>query len=299
MNNSSTTTLENGLAWLNHLRGLGRSPKTVAAYASALINLDRFLRRRGITRARHIRRQDLTQWQRSLRDAGNTLATQNAFTRIVDYWFQWQCDEGLIFNNPAVVLQIVRLPLTLPRCLTHAEITAVLDRTGGADPVLQRDRALLELAYATGARLAEIAGLEVTSVDLTHCLVRLLGKGGHERVVPLTKHAVRAMARYLKSARESLLDGSADHGALFIGVRGGRRLDAPGVAGVFERARKRAGLATLTAHDFRRTFATQLIAHGAHPAAVASMLGHRGGYRHLARYVHPNLSAGRGRRALR
>ncbi len=297
MNN--TITLENGRAWLDHLRVHGRGPKTIATYAAALLNLERFLRQRGGGGIRTIRGEDLAQWQRSLSDTGKTPATQNSFARIVGYWFRWQCDQGLIFSDPAARLPIPRVPSALPRCLPHAEMTRVLRLTRGADPVLQRDRALLELAYASGARLDEMVRLNVSSVDLPHRLVRLFGKGDQERVVPLTRLATRALSRYLEDARVALLNGAADHGALFIGVRGGCRLNAPGVAGVFARAGKRAGLAMLTAHDFRRTFATQLIRHGAHPAALASMLGHRGGYRHLAPYVHPSLSAGRGRRALR
>lgn len=299
MNNiSNRSALENGALWLDQLRALNRSPKTITTYNAALISLERFLSHRGITGARQIRRHHLEAWQRSLSDSDLTIATVNSFTRIVRYWFQWQCEEGLIFSNPATCLQVPRVPFKLPRCPTHAEVTQVLRCTSGSDPVLVRDRALLELAYASGARLTEVVGLDVASLHLSRKLVRLFGKGARERVVPLTRFAVRTLTRYLKGARRQLLDGAPDHGALFIGVRGGMRLDAPGVADVFARAARRAKLEKLTPHDFRRAFATQLIANDAHPAAVSDMLGHRDGYRHLASYVHPKHLGKLGGRAV-
>lgn len=300
MNNPpNPTILEMGATWLNELRAIGRSPKTVTTYEAALFSLERFLRRRRITRARQIRHSHLEAWQRSLRDSGCTVATENAFTRIVGYWLRWQCDRGVLFSNPAARLLIPKVPIVFQHCPTHEEVRLILQCTRGSDPILVRDRALLELAYATGARLAEIAGLNVTAVSLGHKLVRLFGKGARERVVPLTHFAVRELKRYIHGPRRRLLGGVPDHGALFIGVRGGERLDAPGVADVFARASKRAKLANFTPHAFRRAFATHLIANKAHPAAVSDMLGHRSGYRHLASYVHPHHVGNRGGRALR
>jgi len=297
MNNSPyKTTLQYGADWLNELRLSGRSPKTIATYEAALINVEHFLRHRGIVFAQEVRPPDLTQWQKSLDDGACAAATHNAFTRIVTYWFTWQWERGLIFGNPAAHLVAPKVPMALPRCLTHADIIRVVRCTSGSSPVMRRDRALLELAYATGARLNEIVALDVTSLALTQRLVRLFGKGKRERIVPLTHCALRALFNYIQ-ARRSLLGNRSDHAALFLRATDGSRLHGPGVAEVFARAARRANLPLITPHDFRRTFATQLIRYGAHPAAVAEMLGHRG-FRHLPAYIHPDFCSERGRRAL-
>jgi len=108
-----------GVAWLEELRQKGRSPRTVATYGAALINLVRFMKRGRLRMLHRLRARDLDAWQRSLHTTGCTLSTQEQFTRIISYWFRWLCEGGLIFSNPAAHLNRPKLPKTLPRCPTR------------------------------------------------------------------------------------------------------------------------------------------------------------------------------------
>lgn len=277
---------EHGAPWLEALRMQGRSPRTVSTYAAALLNFQRFLQKRGRSELYRLRAIDLVAWQQSLHDSGCALCSQEQFTRTIGYWFRWLCESGVIFSNPAARLRRPKLPKTLPRCPTEAEMTRLLRSIVGPNPIAIRNRALLELAYACGARLEELARLQVASVDLEQSLVRLRGKGERERLVPLTRLAVKALVRYLRRARTQLLRAKPDHGALFIGIRDGRRLTTMAVAQVVIRAGCRVGL-QITPHDVRRAFATHLLRGGAHPADLMLLLGHQS-YSHLNHYLQVN-----------
>ena len=160
---------------------------------------------------------------------------------------------------------------------------ALLRAAEGKGVVGLRNLALLEVAYSTGARLEELARLQVLSVDLRNRLVRIMGKGGVERVVPLTRLAVRRLTDYLGSARTRLLGQNPDCGALFVGTRKGAPLRSPGIAGVVRLVARRANMA-ITPHAIRRAFATHLYNGGAGPAEIKDLLGHRS-YRHLVHYL--------------
>lgn len=269
--------------WLDWLCQQSRSPKTIATYDAALLNLEEFCARRGLTRIHDVRPDVLRSWHAILRARGNTPSTIEQFLRTARHWLHWLCDHGLLFDNPARGLPRVIVPRHLPRCPTEAQISNLLARLPSNDVVEIRDKALLETMYACGARLGEIVRLRVDSINLERRLVHLMGKGGKDRVVPLTRAAIDALRRYLHDARPLLVRGYVDCGALFIGVRAGAPLDAPGVADAVARAGKIVRL-NLTPHDLRRAFASHLIGHCAHPAHVRDMLGHQG-FRHLAAYI--------------
>jgi len=282
-----------GTAWLDSLRHKGRSPKTVASYAAVLLNLQRFLHRRDITDVRRIRPADLEAWQRALRNC--TLGTQEQFARVAGYWFRWLVKQGELFVSPAAALTEIKLPRRLVRCPTEEEMARLLGSVRGCGSIAQRNRALLETAYGTGARRAELARLQVSSLRLDEGLILLHGKGDRDRMVPLTRLAEKSLRHYLARARGHLLGSRPDHGALFISTRSGHALGSAGVCAVLKTAGRRVGL-TLTPHDFRRAFATHLLRGGAKPGQVKELLGHRT-YRHLGRYLQscpPPLKPPRG-----
>jgi site-specific recombinase XerD len=272
---------QQGIAWLDALRRHGRSLKTVSTYATAIISLQRFLNDRDIADARRVRRSDLEAWQQTLDD--RTPATREQFTRIIGYWFKWLVKRGTLFQNPAAELKKTKLPQRLVRCPSELEMKRLLRSVQGSSPRAQRDRALLETAYGTGARLGELARLQASSLRLDTGLVLLHGKGDRDRMAPLTQLACKSLGRYLVRARGRLLGSHPDHGALFIGSRGGRPLSSIGIARALGSAARRIGL-KLTPHDVRRAFATHLLRGGANPAQVKELLGHQT-YRHLARYL--------------
>jgi integrase/recombinase XerD len=278
---SGSLIVAQGKAWLDSLRHKGRSPKTVASYTAVLLNLQRFLQCRDISDARQIRPADLAAWQQALREC--TLGTQEQFARVAGYWFRWLVKQGELFVSPAVALTEIKLPRRLVRCPTEEEMARLLASVRGRSPIAQRDRALLETAYGTGARRAELAQLQVSSLRLDEGLILLHGKGDRDRMVPLTRLAEKSLRRYLTRARGRLLGSRPDHGALFLSTRFGRALGSAGIFAVLKTAGRRVGL-ILTPHDFRRAFATHLLRGGAKPSQVKELLGHRT-YRHLGRYL--------------
>lgn len=277
--------VEQSTVWLRAQRLLGRSRKTLADYAVVLKNLRLFLRRRGITRITEIRPGDLAAWQRRL--SGCAPATLDLFTRVVRQWSAWLVATDRLFDNPARRLTAPKYFRPLGRCPSEADMEHLIASVGGRGAVAVRDRALLETAYSTGARLEELTTLAVASVDLTNRLLRIRGKGGRDRMVPLTRPACRALKAYLTHARTDLLKGAGGRTALFIGSRGGRPMAAPAIAGVIKRRAATAGF-KLAPHDIRRAFATHLLRGGAHPAVIRELLGHQT-YRHLGSYLklHP------------
>jgi integrase/recombinase XerD len=269
-------------AWLKHLGALGRSSKTVATYAVALKNLRTSLIAGRIKQVRQITPAMLIAWQGGLSQGGCAPATVDLFTRAVRLWMAWMADEGRLLLNPAQGLTVPRLPKTLGIVPTVEEMMRLLRSVSGTGKIARRDRALLELAYSTGARLGELTQLDVTSVDLDTRLVRLLGKFGRDRMVPLTTPACRALSAYVKRARPMLL-GDRQDSALFISSRVQRRMASSAVAAVIVSRARRAGL-ELTPHCIRRAFATHLLRGDASPAAIRELLGHQS-YRHLAKYL--------------
>ena len=191
-------------------------------------------------------------------------------------FFRWACREGHLEKNPAVGLPAPRLPRSLPRALTLADTESLL-AAGDEDSVPERERALFELLYGAGLRVAEAAGLDVEDVDLSARLVRVLGKGSKERVVPFGEEAGEALRAYLP-VRAALRHGAAaadDAGEpLFVNRRGGR-LTTRSMARLLKRRLRAAGLpADLSPHALRHSFATHLLEAGADLRSIQELLGH-------------------------
>jgi len=186
--------------------------------------------------------------------------------------------EGLVAANPARGVASPRLPRRLPRALPEEEVATLVEAPAGrADPLALRDRAVLELLYASGLRVAELVGLDVEHVDLSEGLVRVLGKRRKERVVPVGRSAREAIVRYLECGRPALAagrGGARPGGALFLGLRGGR-LTARSVARRLDRWALAAGLPRhVHPHVLRHSFATHLLGNGADLRGIQELLGH-------------------------
>lgn len=269
--------------WLAHLEKSGRSPRTRRTYLDALTSLVHFLARYRTARPSDIRPVHLLAWCRQLAKSGCVASTINLYVRAAQYWFEWQVETDRLFFNPAAALERPKPARTLGRCPSEEQMRRLLASVSGSDMQSLRDRALLELAYATGARCEELARLDVGSVDLGGRSVVLRGKGGKERVAPLTTAAIIALRVYAKAARPQLLSGCDDQPAYFLGQRAGRRMATSAIAYV---VRRRGALAGLVAspHDIRRAFATHLLNAGASLAHLKDLLGHSG-YSHLHQYL--------------
>jgi len=194
-------------------------------------------------------------------------------------FFRWACREAHLVKNPARGLPAPRTARTLPRAMTLHDTETLLEaKEEGVFPL--RDRALLELLYATGLRVSEAAGLDLEDVDFSSRLVRVLGKGGKERLVPFGEPAGEALREYLpiRAAarrgyeRDSDRDSSGE--PLFVNARGGR-LTTRSMARLLKRRLRASGLSTdISPHALRHTFATHLLEQGADLRAIQELLGH-------------------------
>jgi integrase/recombinase XerD len=181
--------------------------------------------------------------------------------------------EGEAQANPAERVARPKVPRNLPRPLTVAEVEAILGVPTEIDPGGLRDRAILETLYGAGIRISELVGMDVDDVDLDDASVRVTGKGGKERVVPLGRFAMQALAAYLTRARPAIV-GTRSGGALFLNRRGGR-LSRQGAANILKDAALKAGLSKrVTPHTLRHSFATHLLEGGADIRVVQELLGH-------------------------
>ena len=269
--------------WLANLRDRGHSPKTQEVYGQVLGRLSRFLENRGCIRPTDVTAANLAAWWAELMGRGLSPATLCVYLRAARGWCRWLRNAGEIFLDPSADLRAPRNPKILPKVPTVGEVEQLLQNIDTTGPEGVRDRAILETLYATALRREEIARLKTSNVDLEGASVRVLGKGGRERVVPLTRVAVFWLSQYLQTARISLLHGRRSPELLWLNLRG-RPLTGYSLALIVKRRALAAGLAALTPHSLRRACATHLLANGAQPAELQLLLGHAT-LKHLSQYL--------------
>ncbi len=186
---------------------------------------------------------------------------------------RFELREGVTDHDPTVGIVPPKLPRSLPRPLSVDEVTRLIDAPPVDDAVGQRDRAILELLYGAGLRVSELTGLDVDDVELEDGSVRVLGKGGKERDVPVGRYAREAMSAYLTQARPGFAT-QRSRAALFLNQRGGR-LTRQGVSLLLARHVRAAGIRRrVTPHTLRHSFATHLLEGGADVRVVQELLGH-------------------------
>ena len=194
-------------------------------------------------------------------------------------WHKFCALEGLVTVDPASAVHPPAQPKRLPKAISTAEVERLLEAASVGDgPGPLRDRALLELVYATGARISEAIDLDLDELDLTHdrASVRLLGKGRKERVVPVGSYAVASVEAYLVRARPVLAAGGAGTPAVFLNRRGAR-LSRQSAWSILRAAAERAqlpGADHISPHTLRHSFATHLLQGGADVRVVQELLGH-------------------------
>ncbi|MCB2224914.1 MAG: tyrosine recombinase XerC [Actinobacteria bacterium] len=253
-------------AYLERLRAeRGLSGHTVEAYRRDLSQFFDFAARMGASSLDGIDRLVVRRFLAHLATRGYAGRSAARKASAVRSFFADAARRGAVEANPAAGVASPKRRRTLPRAVPAGPLGAMLDRVTGDDPADVRDRALLEVLYGTGMRVSEAAALTVADVRGVD-LVRVQGKGGKERVVPLAGHARAALDRYLAGARDALAGAGAGD-ALWVGVRGGP-LDTRGV-----RRAVRARLGTFP-HALRHSFATHLLEGGADLRTVQELLGH-------------------------
>ena len=269
--------------WLDHLRvekGVARN--TMLSYGRDLRRYKEFLTRRGITDMREVGEDDVTSFLMELRDGGDGRVPLSAASSArclvaVRGLHRFLTAEGVTSSNPAADVAPPRPVQRLPKAISTDEVDRLLAAASlGDTPVSLRDRALLELLYASGARISEAVGLDVDDVDINSGSVRLRGKGGKERVLPLGQYAREALQAYLVRGRPQLTrDGAGGGGAaVFLNQRGGR-LSRQSAWALLQSAAERAGLHNaVSPHTLRHSFATHMLEGGADVRVVQELLGH-------------------------
>jgi integrase/recombinase XerD len=246
-----------------------RSPRTVDAYrrdlAACAVSLDGPVG--GATR------EKLEAWLASMRADGRAPSTVARRLAAVRSYMRHLTLIGVRSDNPAAAIAGPRRPRTVPRTLSPAEAERLVDAANGTTPRAMRDKALVELLYGAGLRVSEALGLTRPSVDLDSRVVRVIGKGGKERLVPLGRPATEAVRRYLALGRPHL--DRRHRPDLFLNARGGA-LTRAGAFLVLRRLADRAGLepGRVHPHLLRHSFATHLLEGGADLRSVREMLGH-------------------------
>jgi integrase/recombinase XerD len=251
----------------------GASPHTLAAYRRDLLRCTAFLRTVGVTSAEAVTASHLREHVYALKDAGLAGSSIRRAISALRTWFRILQAEGMVTHDPTERLVPPRAGRTLPAVLSVEDIGRLLAAPTHDDPLLFRDRAMLELGYGAGLRVSEWIMLEVRHLLLAEGLVRVLGKGGKERLVPIGRSAIGAVAVYLRELRPSL-DRGHGAGRLFLNARG-RPLSR---VGAWKLLRKHVAAAGITGevspHTLRHSFATHLLEGGADLRAVQEMLGH-------------------------
>jgi integrase/recombinase XerD len=286
------TTGEAILGYLQYLeveRGLAAN--TVSAYHRDLRRYEAVLARWGKASLGEVTPADVAEFLASLREGSEEdvpLAVSSAARAVIAVrgLHAFAVAQGLAETDPARQVPPPVPPRRLPKAITLAEVERLLDASGpgsddlsapGTDPRVIRDRALLEFLYGTGARISEATGLDVDELSLDEDPgVRLAGKGGKHRVVPVGSYATRALQAYLVRARPALAAASrrgSVPAAVFLNARGGR-LTRQGAWGVLHTAAERAGLPGVSPHTLRHSFATHLLDGGADIRVVQELLGH-------------------------
>jgi tyrosine recombinase XerC len=264
------------------------SSATRAAYTRDLNLLADFLESRGLTAVSAVAAEDLEAFVVSREAAGDAARSRSRRVSAVRSFFRYLRGEGILRRNPAALLAAPRLPRPLPKALDAAGMLRLLDTTTrGARPLDLRDRLLLEMLYGSGLRASEASRLEIHDLDRAKGLVRVLGKGGRERVVPLGEPATRAATRYLGRARPAL--ARPESGSTLLLTPRGTPMTRQAIHAVVRKRAAAAGLPRgVSPHTLRHTFATHLLEAGADLRAIQEMLGHAS-ISTTQRYTHVDL----------
>ena len=263
--------LDRFLAHLQVERGL--LPATLDAYARDLSEYLRWLREEGVRSLGEVTEPVVFKHLAALHKRGLSRASQSRHLAALRGLHKFAAAEGLSAEDPAARVEATRGARPLPNFLGVAEVDHLLAQPDAATPPGARDRAMLELLYASGLRVSELVDLPLAAVDAQAGVVRVRGKGSKERIVPVGVRAQEALAAYLSNARGAML-GSRQSRDLFVTPRGGR-MTRQGFWKLLARYARGAGiLQRVTPHTLRHSFATHLLERGADLRAVQAMLGH-------------------------
>ncbi len=251
----------------------GLSPRTQEAYRRDLARFAEYAEAKGVAAPVDVNARLLRDYVYHLKDLGLSPASIRRNVSAVRTWFRFLTGDGIVVRDPSERLETPKRWRTLPEVLTVEEVQTLIASPTLDDALVFRDRALLELAYGAGLRVSEWITLGVRDLLLEDGLVRVFGKGSKERLVPIGRSAIGAVAVYLRELRPRLEKGEGK-GILFLNARG-RPLTRMGAWKILRGHVERAGITKhVSPHTLRHSFATHLLEGGADLRAVQEMLGH-------------------------
>lgn len=263
--------LDHFLNYLTVERGL--SANTLDAYGRDLARYLDFIEKAGVGQPDEIAPSLVLRFLAQLKETGLSARSRARALVSLRMFHKFLLTEKLATVNPTARVEAPRSMQALPHTLSPTEVERLLAAPVGEDPFACRDRAMLELLYATGLRVSELVGLKLEDLQLDVGYLFAFGKGSKRRIVPLGEAAIVEVRRYLAEARPFLVRESAD---LFLFLnRGGRGLTRQGFWKIIKRRAREAGISkNITPHTLRHSFATHLLENGADLRAVQTMLGH-------------------------
>ncbi|ACV21923.1 site-specific tyrosine recombinase [Slackia heliotrinireducens] len=259
------------LAYLSVERG--SSSLTVGSYATDLNDYISFLGERGVPDSAAITRDDVVAYEYDLRRRGYADSSIERHLSALKGFHRFLVGEGVTKGNPADLVSLPKVPDRLPDVLSVSEVNELLDQPFKDGPLGLRDQAALELLYGCGLRASELISLDLGDVFFAEGILRVMGKGSRERIVPIGGSAQRVLLDYLENGRPKLAKPSKTDGAVILNARGGR-LSRQALHTIVRTAGATIGRPDLHPHTLRHSFATHMLEGGADLRTIQEILGH-------------------------
>ncbi len=248
------------------------SPNTLSSYLRDINQYSTWLEGEGLA-PEQAEQSDVERYVKYLSGRGKSVATVTRSIASMKSFYGFLVGRGVMTVNPAKGIVPVKVERKLPQILTSKEVDLFLEQPESADVKGCRDKAMLELLYATGIRVSELIGLNVEHLNLSLGVVRCIGRNQRERVIPLYQTAIRALTDYLSRVRPQLVE-SLDEKALFVNMSG-ERMSRQGFWKIIKHYQEKAGIQKeITPHTLRHSFAAHLLENGADLRSIQEMLGH-------------------------
>ena len=263
-------TLDGFITYLHNVKK--KSENTVLSYNRDLTKFIKYLRTNKITSLDKVEEKDLEKYIKELNDNGFKSATVSRNIASLKAFFHYLNNEGVLSNDPTKSLKSPKIEKKIPEILTTDEVFALLEQPSGDSPKEIRDKAMLELLYATGIRVSELINLETSDVNLKTSSI-LCRDGSKSRTIPYGKKAKDALTRYLEGAREAIVDNKES--TILFANCSGQKMSRQGFWKLIKHYAKKAGIESdITPHTLRHSFAANLVENGADLRSVQEMLGH-------------------------
>lgn len=253
----------------------GMAGNTCVSYDADLRLFAKFLKDRGIASAAGIGRDDIADFLKSERENGMAGATRRRRSAAIRMWLRYLKERRLIKSDPSELMDAPKKERILPKTLSEEEVFAMIDKVDGDDARSLRDRAMLEVLYGCGLRVSELCDLDMDSIVAEGELLRVMGKGSKERLVPIGGAAGKALNAYFTMARPQFVKGDLSQTKIFA-TRLGRPFTRQGVFKIVRERAAAVGIAAdrISPHVLRHCFASHMLAHGADIRAIQELLGH-------------------------